>query len=144
MVRQPTRSTRTDTLFPYTTLFRSPGRRQGRGARKGDDGPCCHSPCGNRTAARQSSAACAEHGRRKLHACGGEEPPANGRAAVPGGAGRAPGTRGADRRYVVQSRGTPLVRRARARGAARAGGAGGRCSGRMGPAKGGGAKQGTN
>src|SRR3546814_8022350 len=37
MIRRPPRSTRTDTLFPYTTLFRSPGeavarekRRQGR------------------------------------------------------------------------------------------------------------------
>src|SRR3546814_2849464 len=27
MIRQPPRSTRTDTLFPYTTLFRSPRRR---------------------------------------------------------------------------------------------------------------------
>src|SRR3546814_9965602 len=26
MQRRPPRSTRTDTLFPYTTLFRSPGR----------------------------------------------------------------------------------------------------------------------
>src|SRR3546814_10098365 len=30
MIRRPPRSTRTDTLFPYTTLFRSPIRR-GRG-----------------------------------------------------------------------------------------------------------------
>src|SRR3546814_19554560 len=30
MIRRPTRSTRTDTLFPYTTLFRS--SRFGRGA----------------------------------------------------------------------------------------------------------------
>src|SRR3546814_21015987 len=30
MIRRPPRSTRTDTLFPYTTLFRSrPKRRQG-------------------------------------------------------------------------------------------------------------------
>src|SRR3546814_7650870 len=29
MIRRPPRSTRTDTLFPYTTLFRA-GRRQGR------------------------------------------------------------------------------------------------------------------
>src|SRR3546814_10346114 len=30
MIRRPPRSTRTDTLFPYTTLFRSPvGHRQG-------------------------------------------------------------------------------------------------------------------
>src|SRR3546814_4871748 len=27
MIRRPPRSTRTDTLFPYTTLFRSPGGR---------------------------------------------------------------------------------------------------------------------
>src|SRR3546814_14977806 len=27
MIRRPPRSTRTDTLFPYTTLFRSTGRR---------------------------------------------------------------------------------------------------------------------
>src|SRR3546814_4951292 len=29
MIRRPPRSTRTDTLFPYTTLFRSPPRRRG-------------------------------------------------------------------------------------------------------------------
>src|SRR3546814_10206947 len=28
MIRRPPRSTRTDTLFPYTTLFRSPRERQ--------------------------------------------------------------------------------------------------------------------
>src|SRR3546814_6783255 len=28
MIRRPPRSTRTDTLFPYTTLFRSPDPRQ--------------------------------------------------------------------------------------------------------------------
>src|SRR3546814_16680666 len=28
MIRRPPRSTRTDTLFPYTTLFRSPGAGQ--------------------------------------------------------------------------------------------------------------------
>src|SRR3546814_1879851 len=27
MIRRPPRSTRTDTLFPYTTLFRSPGMK---------------------------------------------------------------------------------------------------------------------
>src|SRR3546814_5565821 len=41
MIRRPPRSTRTDTLFPYTTLFRSvdgldaPARRQQRMARQG-------------------------------------------------------------------------------------------------------------
>src|SRR3546814_9192178 len=29
MIRRPPRSTRTDTLFPYTTLFRSADSRQG-------------------------------------------------------------------------------------------------------------------
>src|SRR3546814_13446484 len=38
MIRRPPRSTRTDTLFPYTTLFRSPSLRliPGQG---GQDGP---------------------------------------------------------------------------------------------------------
>src|SRR3546814_14603736 len=31
MIRRPPRSTRTDTLFPYTTLFRSTGLAQGKG-----------------------------------------------------------------------------------------------------------------
>src|SRR3546814_1392211 len=30
MIRRPPRSTRTDTLFPYTTLFRSAAHRRGR------------------------------------------------------------------------------------------------------------------
>src|SRR3546814_12777519 len=30
MIRRPPRATRTDTLVPYTTLFRSHGRREGR------------------------------------------------------------------------------------------------------------------
>src|SRR3546814_8400113 len=34
MIRRPPRSTRTDTLFPYTTLFRSPAAEV---ARHGDD-----------------------------------------------------------------------------------------------------------
>src|SRR3546814_3419098 len=33
MIRRPPRSTRTDTLFPYTTLFRSGLVRRGRGLR---------------------------------------------------------------------------------------------------------------
>src|SRR3546814_15218083 len=38
MIRRPPRSTRTDTLFPYTTLFRSPSRCRdccGRGSLRG-------------------------------------------------------------------------------------------------------------
>src|SRR3546814_4074600 len=44
MIRRPPRSTRTDTLFPYTTLFRSP--------ETGCERPACPSGrVGNRTAA---------------------------------------------------------------------------------------------
>src|SRR3546814_3816831 len=40
MIRRPPRSTRTDTLFPYTTLFRSAAsrRRHRRGRRRGREG----------------------------------------------------------------------------------------------------------
>src|SRR3546814_18821023 len=38
MLRRPPRSTRTDTLFPYTTLFRSHGLRRGRGLARRADG----------------------------------------------------------------------------------------------------------
>src|SRR3546814_14065534 len=34
MIRRPPRSTRTDTLFPYTTLFRSPDRHRTSGAHR--------------------------------------------------------------------------------------------------------------
>src|SRR3546814_9654407 len=37
MVRRPPRSTRTDTLFPYTTLFRSPMHRYAAGSDPVDD-----------------------------------------------------------------------------------------------------------
>src|SRR3546814_5393728 len=42
MIRRPPRSTRTDTLFPYTTLFRS-SRCEGAGpCRCGGEGGCPH------------------------------------------------------------------------------------------------------
>src|SRR3546814_14207341 len=37
MIRRPPRSTRTDTLFPYTTLFRSPRNRRIRDHLAGGD-----------------------------------------------------------------------------------------------------------
>src|SRR3546814_5858839 len=42
MIRRPPRSTRTDTLFPYTTLFRSPPAQDHRSqrARPAADGGC--------------------------------------------------------------------------------------------------------
>src|SRR3546814_14062317 len=45
MIRRPPRSTRTDTLFPYTTLFRSPaaqGQRHGAPVRREADGVVEH------------------------------------------------------------------------------------------------------
>src|SRR3546814_16440356 len=45
MIRRPPRSTRTDTLFPYTTLFRSPGN------------PLAHHPTWKHTACPKCGAA---------------------------------------------------------------------------------------
>src|SRR3546814_5282285 len=40
MIRRPPRSTRTDTLFPYTTLFRSPVQHDiGKDGESDDEGP---------------------------------------------------------------------------------------------------------
>src|SRR3546814_18850513 len=39
MIRRPPRSTRTDTLFPYTTLFRSCDRTGCRPGNRGEQGP---------------------------------------------------------------------------------------------------------
>src|SRR3546814_5880470 len=47
MIRRPPRSTRTDTLFPYTTLFRSTGGLHAARGRARDRGP------GKRQAARR-------------------------------------------------------------------------------------------
>src|SRR3546814_6010326 len=41
MIRRPPRSTRTDTLFPYTTLFRSEFSRDDRGARLARQAAAC-------------------------------------------------------------------------------------------------------
>src|SRR3546814_11078298 len=42
MIRRPPRSTRTDTLFPYTTLFRSAGPRFRARAAHHDQWNCAH------------------------------------------------------------------------------------------------------
>src|SRR3546814_3910306 len=67
MIRRPPRSTRTDTLFPYTTLFRSLQPRAG----KTDDRrrePHAH-PAGRADRHRQSRPGDARH-RRHLHGLG--------------------------------------------------------------------------
>src|SRR3546814_19362939 len=45
MIRRPPRSTRTDTLFPYTTLFRSSGRLYVRPIARVPPGACVDLPC---------------------------------------------------------------------------------------------------
>src|SRR3546814_3967751 len=46
MIRRPPRSTRTDTLFPYTTLFRSRCRRRGPPPASAGSFGACRPPCG--------------------------------------------------------------------------------------------------
>src|SRR3546814_3188515 len=49
MIRRPPRSTRTDTLFPYTTLFRSvPWRAYRHPSHTGDRGGLCRRPGSHR------------------------------------------------------------------------------------------------
>src|SRR3546814_14500171 len=60
MIRRPPRSTRTDTLFPYTTLFRS-RRVQSRGI-DGRDRPATRRP-----RARQSEPGRSRNGRSEEH-----------------------------------------------------------------------------
>src|SRR3546814_8024858 len=67
MIRRPPRSTRTDTLFPYTTLFRSPHRGKRR-RRRGSPGQRGRSPPPPRPARRR--AACS---RRRCRGCRSEE-----------------------------------------------------------------------
>src|SRR3546814_2963171 len=67
MIRRPPRSTRTDTLFPYTTLFRSGRVAADRGARgeagRGwvSGGPRARNPRESRVAARDARVRSEEH-----------------------------------------------------------------------------------
>src|SRR3546814_6434600 len=63
MRRRPPRATRTDTLFPYTTLFRSPQNRSST-----TSNACASSP-----RAPSTSAAAAEAAARTTKACRSEE-----------------------------------------------------------------------
>src|SRR3546814_6163267 len=67
MIRRPPRSTRTDTLFPYTTLFRSLARDLRR-ARRRAPAPASHQRCKRpdlRARVRRSSAADHRPGRSR-------------------------------------------------------------------------------
>src|SRR3546814_4942035 len=65
MIRRPPRSTRTDTLFPYTTLFRSLVRRQHAARARSRNG------AGRRIALAVCRADRAGSARHALHAGGG-------------------------------------------------------------------------
>src|SRR3546814_2737041 len=78
MIRRPPRSTRTDTLFPYTTLFRS--HRTGRRGRAGPgDRPWCRRPADPRPEGRSSV------GVRRCRQAIGAVAPCNFRSQAPGG-----------------------------------------------------------
>src|SRR3546814_1303431 len=63
MIRRPPRSTRTDTRFPYTTLFRSEARpRSAASARISDASPSCPPPRGTRSSATSRSVRCCPSG----------------------------------------------------------------------------------
>src|SRR3546814_2651624 len=73
MIRRPPRSTRTDTLFPYTTLFRSDGEG-------GNDRARFHGALGNGRAlysrlgfGRAEGALVAENGPRRGDRCGRDD-----------------------------------------------------------------------
>src|SRR3546814_9532758 len=73
MIRRPPRSTRTDTLFPYTTLFRSRARTVAGGVGGGADGGKGdgrrHPDAARRRAARRLRASA--HHRHDAARCGG-------------------------------------------------------------------------
>src|SRR3546814_7509975 len=78
MIRRPPRSTRTDTLFPYTTLFRST-RRRGHLAQQRDRAALAQRRA-DRTAFDARADAAAElpgrhRGRRQLPVRGRQRPP---------------------------------------------------------------------
>src|SRR3546814_1439214 len=62
MIRLPPRSTRTDTLFPYTTLFRAPWRDGARGqASGGAPAPSHRCSARDERAAEDSAASISDH-----------------------------------------------------------------------------------
>src|SRR3546814_19576372 len=93
LIRRPPRSTRTDTLFPYTTLFRS-NRLPRHPGRPGDRGPAARTrvPPGVPDPADRPGPAHPVAGDRRLAAL----PGASSRATMPGAVARAAPPRTAD------------------------------------------------
>src|SRR3546814_2886800 len=75
MIRRPPRSTRTDTLFPHTTLFRSRVRRPDGLARRDEGGPCdrVHHAGASRQATGRGRQQARGQGRRQREAGGRQE-----------------------------------------------------------------------
>src|SRR3546814_6225141 len=69
MIRRPPRSTRTDTLFPYTTLFRSPRARHCGRSDARDSRDCRYGRSVSFLPARPVGAASHEGGRQPCRCC---------------------------------------------------------------------------
>src|SRR3546814_9748638 len=67
MIRRPPRSTRTDTLFPYTTLFRSPGIVDAKKQGPPTGRPFVVGASGDLRRVTGHQAACAAAGRSEEH-----------------------------------------------------------------------------
>src|SRR3546814_20717992 len=95
MIRRPPRSTRTDTLFPYTTLFRSRPLRRGGGA----------------TRARRCVTAAGPHHQRPSRRCAvaGGSPPRGPLPVAPRAQPRPQGRPGAAPRAEARGRRDPYT-----------------------------------
>src|SRR3546814_4353617 len=83
MIRGPTRSTRTDTLFPYTTLFRSHAGLAMGGARRADHRQRRVLPAGHRRLDAGEVARVVRHSRRREELDGRRLRGGNGRSEEP-------------------------------------------------------------
>src|SRR3546814_10171160 len=111
MIRRPPRSTRTDTLFPYTTLFRSGRcrRRPARGVAGGGQLPVVHHAVPVRVRARLPAAGAADAARAR----GDRDAQATGQRAPVRDRRRVRGVGGADAaRYRVATAARGAVVRA--------------------------------
>src|SRR3546814_7789741 len=113
MIRRPPRSTRTDTLFPYTTLFRSYRRSRARilahtrsgGAARGGARPAPRPPVAADRAARMAYRA-VERDRRAVHQILADEQSAAPRCGAAGGPGHRQEAVGGFRRHACAPDGT--------------------------------------